>query len=139
MRLQMLKKALIAYVNTRGNENLFDKDSPNIINGVINANGMYISSNSTSRLVWIEIEPNTTYTVTKLPQNRVCGLSIVEPAIYSSVDVRYTVDTDLGGTMAEFTVTTGDNHKYLIVGILASSGNTYTEQEMIDSLVIKKT
>ena len=144
-QLQMLKRALIAYVNTQGDKNLFDKNlfdknNPNIINGFVNSNGLYISASSTSKLVWIEIEPNTTYTVTKLPQNRVCALSKVEPKIYAYMDVRYYVDTDLGGTMGEFTVTTGDNHKYLVVCLLGQSSNTntYTLQEMIDSLVIKK-
>ena len=137
-QLQMLKRALIAYVTAQGDKNLFDKNNPNIINGYIDGSTLYITPQSIAKLVWIEIEPNSTYTVTKLPQSGICGLAIEEPRIYSRVDVRYNVATDLGGTSAKYTVTTGANHKYLIVSLLATSGGTYTAQEMIDSLVIMK-
>ena len=116
--------------------NLFDKDNPNIIKGFINSSDLYIYAHSVARLVWIEIKPNTTYTITKLPQSGICALSSVEPKIDAKVDVRYTY-TDLGGTAGEHTVTSGENHKYLVVAIAPTTGGAYTEKEMIDSLQIQ--
>ena len=116
--------------------NLFDKDNPNIIKGLVYSSTLQIIYNDLCRLVWIEIEPNTTYTITKLPQSGICALSSVEPTVNGYVDVRYTY-TDLGGTQGEYTVTSGENHKYLVVAIAPSSGGTYTEKEMIDSLQIQ--
>ena len=119
----------------KNTENLFDKNNPNILNVTVSAE-KYISPHSVSRFVWIEIKPDTTYKVTKLPQHTICALSSKEPKEYDFVDARYTV-SELGGAMAEFTITSEENHRYLLVGIVASSGGGYSEQEMIDSLVIQ--
>ena len=68
-------------VAAKNTENLFDKNNPNILNASVSAE-RYISGHSVSRFVWIEIKPDTTYTVTKLPQHTICALSSNEPKLY---------------------------------------------------------
>jgi len=114
-------------------KNLFDKDNANIINGSFSASDS-ITVNNNVRSIYIPIQPNTTYTISKqITSNRFrAGTTDVLPA--SGVQVKNVSTNDSGKTL---TVTSDSNSKYLIVYFWIN-GDTSTEQQILNGIQIEK-
>lgn len=95
-------------------ENLFDKDNANVKNGYIVANIPTIGDNgATNKITYIEIKPNTTYTVSKN------NFSLDAFGIASTVDIPAKDVPITQKAVDKFanslTITTGANDNYLVV------------------------
>ena len=117
-------------------KNLFDKNNANIINGYFLSGGV-ITASGDNRVMFIECEPNTTYTLQKIaaPSNtRQIGYTNVMPAV--GVSALGVVTLSAGATTG--TITTGADAKYLIVRYYQTAQDSgHTEQEILDSIQIE--
>lgn len=120
-------------------KNLFDKNHPNNSQCFVSDNGVLMDGGQ-NRSVYIECEPNTTYTVSKSNKgtnNRFCVFNTeAKPAI--GVSVISTVGTRVGeNNSSSYTITTGANAHYLGVYYRAGS-TTPSESEIRDTIQIEK-
>lgn len=114
--------------------NLFDKDNANILNANFSSIINTLTSNSSSRTIYIPCLPNTTYTIQKILSTRfVIGYTNIAPDIGVEVFERI-----VSNTATELTITTGSNAKYLAVFYYNSSSDTLTEQEILNSIQIEE-
>jgi uncharacterized protein YfaT (DUF1175 family) len=120
-QLQMLKRALISYVNSsaQGNENLFDKNNVNFRNAYIRVASNQFLQMDDSRSVLIECQPNTTYTIRHTFENkgmfRACYINSEPPTSGYFAFNAYAVTQASSTDAKELTVTTGDKCTYLVV------------------------
>jgi len=114
-------------------ENLFDKDNVNLLNGMfINASSGKIESNANTTSVYIPINPNTTYCVSKTKGNRFAiGYSSTTPAV--NVSLTNIVDDR---TKTSLTSTSSSNSKYLVIYISLSDTETY--ENIISTIQVEK-
>lgn len=116
-------------------ENLFDKDNANIFNGYVSANSQKIVMENESGIksLFIEIEPNTTYSIYKTlsEQFAVCTSQTVtnNQTVSNAIVIN---------SWTNFTIKSNANDKYLVVGYYKSNGDTLTEQEILNSIKIYK-
>lgn len=116
--------------------NLFDKDNVNVLNCYIDATAKSLRGALADRTIWIEVEHNTTYQVTKMvtdPTTKArfrLGTSNTQPE--SGGALTQTVRDD---TATKLSITTGSVDNYLVV-FCYTSGSTTTLEEILDSLVI---
>ena len=89
---------------SKTSNNIFDIKNPNIVNGYFNRSTTTITSNSLMRVVYVECEANTTYTVVKpsLSERFSVGYTTTEPAIGVSVS-----DVQTSDDLHPITITTG--------------------------------
>lgn len=119
--------------DTYSGKNLFDCDNPNNINGYINAsNNLIVSASHTAKNVYIECEPNTTYTVSKYNggTDQRFAVFTTDTVIGSTIPVIDLVGTKSGSDdSASYTITTSATAKYLFVFYAKSDVTTpdYTE------------
>lgn len=122
--------------NVGDNENLYDKDNPNILDTPIDTSGLGGNVKNIYKTVWIPCKPNTTYTVSKkydATKNRFAlAYSSTEPGY--SQQVEGYVSNAYTNVM---TITTNSTAKYLIAYVWIADGST-TYQEMLDSIKIEK-
>lgn len=118
------------------NKNLYDKNNPNILDTVIDVNGIGTNSPGTYKTIWIPCKPNTTYTISKKydqTKNRFAvAYSNIEPD-YSQMIEGYTYNLSAD----TITITTGEDAKYLLAYVWIT-GSTLTYQEMLDSIQIEE-
>lgn len=114
--------------------NLFDKDNANILKvNLSNANNISGTSNS-NRTLYIPVIPNTTYVVSKAISNYfVIGTTETTPTFNLAY---YQRQSD--ATASSLTITTNSTAQYLVMWYWNSS-DTLTEQQILDSIVIKAT
>lgn len=113
--------------------NLYDYSTANIINAYISRSTKTIKNSSGDKTTYIQIQPNTTYKVTKISSSRFVILTLPnEPAINK---VGTNVADDYTGT--ELTITSGDNDNYLAIQYYVTS-DTLTEEEIRKSIVVAK-
>lgn len=121
-------------VNTvKGYRNLFDKDNANKINGYIENNSGKIQSNNEAKVIWINIQPNTTYTVSKIASARFGIATYINQPVIGSTSTNCTNDF----SATKLTITSRSTDNYLAVWYF-SSADTLTEQEILDSIMIIK-
>ena len=116
-----------------GGKNLFDKDNANILNNIyIGSSALGVSSGG--KTLYIECQPNTTYTVSKIKSARfsICSTDVT-PAQTVAISNRH---QDNNATSLQ--ITTGSTSKYLCVFYYLASADTVTEQSILDSLQIEK-
>lgn len=103
-------------------KNLFDKNNANVLNGMfINASAGNIGSNANATSIYIPINPNTTYCVSKTKGNRFAiGYSSTTPAV--NVSLTNIVDDR---TKTSLTSTSSSDSKYLVIYISLSDTETY--------------
>lgn len=122
--------------NVGDNENLYDKDNPNVLDTPIDINGLGGNVKNTYKTVWIKCKSNTTYTVSKkydATKNRFAlAYSSTEPGY--SQQVEGYVSNAYTNVM---TITTNATAKYLLVYVWIAGGSV-TYQEMLDSIKIEK-
>lgn len=114
------------------NENLFDKNNANLINGYL-ADAGTLNAGNANRTLYIPCQSNTTYTISKIRTYlfRVAEFSD-EPTIGASWLTRTKKDNS---TTMTFTTTTGN---YLAVTYYDSNNDTLTEQEILNSIQIEE-
>lgn len=122
--------------NVGDNENLYDKDNPNVLDTPIDINGLGGNVKNTYKTVWIKCKSNTTYTVSKkydATKNRFAlAYSSTEPGY--SQQVEGYVSNAYTNVM---TITTNSTAKYLIAYVWIAGGSV-TYQEMLDSIKIER-
>lgn len=96
-----------------------------------------IIANSTTKMIYIPCEPNTTYTVSKLETTRLSiAYTTVEPGTGTAV---YGYITYTGTTSSAGTITTGDDAAYLVAYVYNTNNDTsVTFEEMLASIQIEK-
>lgn len=123
-------------------KNLFDKDNYNVINAYI-ATNTNIVSEINNKTIYIQCEPNTTYTITKMvasPQstNRFrIGTTSVVPQAGGTVSGFYNAGGD-GGDVTTCTYTTDSSAKYLAITIINRANSSTTLAQMVASLQIQR-
>lgn len=116
-------------------KNLFDKNNINLLNCYFTATNPYLQSSNVSKTAYIEIKPNTTYTISKVATSRFAvGYTSAVPTISGFVSGA------TGGisSATSFTITTGENANYLVVWYYAEGVDTLTPQEVIDTIQIEE-
>ena len=116
------------------NENLFDKNNANKLNVQIDRNALKLIENSSARTLWIKIQPNSTYTVSKISSARFRIATLQAQPIINADLTKYESD-DSGTTL---TITSEANDHYLAVMYYNSTVDTLTEQQILDSIMIAK-
>ena len=121
-----------SYPISLGVENLFDKDNANVLDGMfINASAGNIGSNANATSIYIPINPNTTYCVSKTKGNRFAiGYSSTTPAV--NVSLTNIVDDR---TKTSLTSTSASDSKYLVIYISLSDTETY--ENIISTLQVE--
>ena len=116
-------------------KNLFDKDNPNKITGYFTAYGGAISSDPSTRSIYIACNPNTTYTASKITSARfVLGFTSEVPA--GGVEVNGVAFSTSGVTT--LTSTSPADAKYLVVWFYHQTYDTsITEDEIMDSIQVE--
>lgn len=122
-----------------GVENLFDGDNINLINESYIDNTGKIVYGASNKFNYIKLQPNTTY---HLSQTKISNVTI-RVGLFSETPARNVVGTILGifssVSSIEQTFTTTNSAIYLgWVYCNTNSLSGYTEQEMIDSIVVNK-
>lgn len=116
--------------------NLFDKDNKNLINAVL-GDDVIVDYNDpqTFRSVYIECEPNTTYTVSKMRTARfTIGTTENTPSLGVSV-LNYVRNNDA----TSLTITTPSNANYIVVFFYhAGHDVSITPEEILETLMIEK-
>ena len=122
--------------NVGDNGNLYDKDSPNVLDTPLDSNGLGTNAKDIYKTVWIPCKSNTTYTVSKkydATKNRF-ALAYTSEEIDYSQQVEGYISNIYTNVM---TITTNSTAKYLIAYVWVTGGSV-TYQEMLDSIKIEK-
>lgn len=114
-------------------KNLFDKDNANILDAYIDTNGNILSA-SNGKLLYINCKSNTTYTISKISGTR---FRIVDTNVLPEIGIKGNnfVGVD---TSTSLTITTANEAKYLCVNYYNRNTDTYTEQEILNSIQIEE-
>ena len=120
------------YIRKSTGKNLFDKDNANVLNASINSSGV-ISSNNNCKTIYIPIQPNTTYTISKILSTQ------FRASVY---DDEPTINSTGTNTIANFsgttiTITSTYNSKYLAVFCYITS-DAISYQSILASIQIEK-
>lgn len=110
----------------KGITNLFDKDNTNTINGFVNGNtGLFSAKTNHQKSFYIEIEPNTTYTISGFERTTNAGTFTELPVENESIATK-----KIGG-VTSWTFTSGENDKYLVCMYDAgNAGYTYNNVQL---------
>lgn len=113
--------------------NLYDYSTASILNNAKVEGTTIVSGSNQNKITYLQVEPNTTYTISKTVNEHFgVGLSTEEPVI-GTVFNTYSNDATLG----EITITTGANDNYLAI-YYWTSYDTGTEEEIRSSIVVTK-
>ena len=112
-------------------KNLFDKNNANILPLNVNANS--ISSSQNAKLLYMPINGNTTYTISKILSARF-RLATTEVIPANNVLVKGYTQNDNGTSI---TITTDGASKYLCVYYFLNGTDTLTEQQILDTIQIE--
>ena len=109
------------------NENLFDKDNPNLLNAYFTGGNGVITENSANRIFYLKCKANTSYTITKAKTNYfTLGNTSVLPANGIEVTNR-NINAPTGnydGTNVTFTYTTDLTAQYIVCRFYQTSVDT---------------
>ncbi|MBR3782465.1 MAG: hypothetical protein IKL14_03710, partial [Alphaproteobacteria bacterium] len=131
-----VKQGSVSTVNTCAvGENLFNANSYDSLWGYISASVTSVSSYATNAIVWVPVEPNTTYIISGMRGANTVTManSAVEPA----VGVTYTnfFDPGVKGKGALYT-TSSDANYLILMGLRDADGSTTaTRQAILDKNV----
>ena len=113
--------------------NLYDYSTASILNNAKVTGTTIVSGSNQNKITYLQVEPNTTYTISKTVNEHFgVGLSTEEPVI-GTVFNTYSNDA----TLSEVTITTGANDNYLAI-YYWTSYDTGTEEEIRSSIVVTK-
>ncbi len=113
--------------------NLYDYLTASILNNAKVTDTTIVSGSNQNKITYLQVEPNTTYTISKTVNEHFgVGLSTEEPVI-GTVFNTYSNNA----TLSEVTITTGANDNYLAI-YYWTSYDTGTEEEIRSSIVVTK-
>lgn len=120
--------------NILHSKNLFDKDNYNIISGYFLDSTLTITSATNPRIIWVECEGNTTYTIQKVKSARFkLGTTTTTPAI--GVQVNNFTENEHA---TQLSITTSASAKYLLVYCYQANEDTLTLAQILNSLIIQE-
>lgn len=113
------------------NINIFDKDTVNILNGVVDSSA--ITSSSSAKSFYLKINPNTTYTISRkvIGARFVAGTTANVPKIGEAI-----IDRIVGNSVSSITLTTSSNANYLVVYYLYNS--TENQRDILSTIKIEE-
>ena len=117
--------------------NLFDKDNASVVKGAVMKTTLEFIGESDGVYSYMRCDPNTTYTINKLPQSGIVCTANQIPATGAVANSRISA-VEEGMELSLITVTTGNNDTYLWIALIPSTGGEYTAEEMLDSLQVLK-
>ena len=116
-------------------KNKFNKNDLHIINAYFTVNNPTFQSNTACQTLYMPIEPNKTFTVSKVSSKRFgVGYTNAEPVVGG------TIAGVLGGISTEtsYTITTGATAQYLAIWFYFSAEDTLTAQQIIDTIQVEE-
>ena len=112
--------------------NLFDKNNANILYDTYIGTGGNVGSSPTNNILYLEIKPNTSYTIQKISSNR------FRVGTYNSLDIvgktLNNIIKNLNDSITSYTLK-NTTDKYLFFQYLGGDKN---EQEILDSIIINE-
>ena len=117
--------------------NLFDKENASIVKGAVMKTTLEFIGESDGAYSYMRCDPNTTYTINKLPQSGIVCTANQIPATGAVANSRISAAEE-GMELSLITVTTGNDDTYLWIALIPSTGGKYTAEEMLDSLQVLK-
>ena len=117
--------------------NLFDKENASIVKGAVMKTTLEFIGESDGAYSYMRCDPNTTYTINKLPQSGIVCTANQIPATGAVANSRISAAEE-GMELSLITVTTGNDDTYLWIALIPSAGGEYTAEEMLDSLQVLK-
>ena len=119
-------------------KNLFDKDNLNYVGRYYVSNNGTVTASAYDKMIYVKLEPNTTYTFTQTARSNVT----VRPSLFTSIPEVNSVGTVLGtftgtGAITQTFTTTNTAIYFTWVYYNQNSLNGYTEQQMLDSIQIE--
>ena len=101
-------------------ENLFDKDNPNIVNGYLDTGtGMYLDTAQLNRILYIPCKPNTPYVISRSILTTTFRVATYDSTPFpsaTSTGTNYNISGLIKDNNASvINITTGNNAKYLVV------------------------
>ena len=117
-------------------KNLFDKNNTDVKNWLIVNSTYVIQSSSNEKSVIVKVQPNTTYTISKILTNRFrVGEYSTIPDLGDTLNNYVRVGNDAGTSI---TITTLSTTNYLVINIVNISNTAYNLQSTLDSIQIEK-
>lgn len=115
-------------------KNLFDKNNVNVINGYP-VDGGFIASSNNAKSIYIAIQPNKTYTVSKVVTSRFALATTTNIPITQEIYNQFISHN----SYENITIKTSDNDNYLLVYLYNSNyDTTKTLQDVLDTLQIEE-
>lgn len=115
-------------------KNMLDSKNASVLNAYVDRANHRITTQSATRTVYVECQPNTTYTVSKTLSARF-ALATTANVPANNVPIQ---DDMQNNTATSITITTGATAKYLCVFYHHSSYDTLTPQEILDTMQIEQ-
>lgn len=116
-------------------KNLFNKNNYKALKAYVNSTGKILTSASEATTVYIPVEANQTYTVSKIASKRFAVGITDSETMANGTTFTETIQTN---TATSITISTGANSKNLAVFCHVSSADTLTVEEILDTLQIEK-
>lgn len=114
-------------------KNLFDKNNYNSLGGFINSSTSKITGNANTLSVYIPIEANTTYTVSKTKGNRFAIATTSATPVFD-ISLSNIVENN---TATSLTLTSSNSAKYLVAYVYNSGADTDTLDSILATLQIE--
>ena len=105
--------------------NLFDKENASIVKGAVMKTTLEFIGESDGAYSYMRCDPNTTYTINKLPQSGIVCTANQIPATGAVANSRISAAEE-GMELSLITVTTGNDDTYLWIALIPSTGGKYT-------------
>ena len=118
--------------------NRFDISNPDILpKTYVGSSTKMITSNESAYSVYLQIQPHTTYTVSKMATSRFSISTFTDvPAIGMTANV-YVSDSVEGNGATSFSITTGVNDNYMVIFVYMSTYDADIDfQNVIDSIYV---
>lgn len=116
-------------------KNLFNKDDYKSLVAYINSTGKILTSSSEATTVYIPVEANQVYTVSKIASKRFAVGVTDSETLANGTTFTETIQQN---ALTSITITTGANSKNLAVFCHITSADTLTVDEILDTLQIEK-
>lgn len=128
-------KELVGEISeTIASKNLFNKNDYNVINANINTTTNKLVSNTALRTIYVPVQPNTSYTVSKMRSARfIIGFTDSE-SVENNIDC---TDVVYNNNATVLTSTSGANSKWILVLCYSTSADTATIEEVLATLQIE--
>ena len=129
-----VKENATFYANDFKCKNMFNKNNYSSLGGFINSSTSKITGNANTKSVYIPIEANTTYTVSKTKGNR---FAIATTSVIPELDVSLSNIVE-NNSAKSLTLTSSSSAKYLVAYVYNSGADTDTLDSILATLQIEE-